>query len=204
MTKTISALIKAHSNDVNAIGAPGRAWLSYGALRTLSEEVATTLHQLGIGRGDRVAIVLPNGPEMATAFFCVAQAATTAPLNPAYKEDEYAYYLEDLQAKALIVAADYDGPALPAAQAKNVKVLRLSHDETGPAGAFTLSGTPIGGTPDTSVPQEDDIALILHTSGTTSRPKIVPLSQSNVFASANNIRISLALNAEDRCLSVMP
>ena len=204
MTKTISALIKAHSNDANAIGAPGRAWLSYGALRTLSEEVATKLHQLGIGRGDRVAIVLPNGPEMATAFFCVAQVATTAPLNPAYKEDEYAFYLEDLQAKALIVAADYDGPALPAAKAKNVNVLRLSHDETGPAGAFTLSGTPTSGTPDTSVPQEDDIALILHTSGTTSRPKIVPLSQSNVFASADNIRTSLALSAEDRCLSVMP
>lgn len=204
MTQTISALIKAHPQDANAIGAPGRAWLSYGALNALCDEVATTLHALGVGRGDRVAIVLPNGPEMATAFFSVAQAATTAPLNPAYKEDEYAFYLEDLQAKALIVAADYQGPALPAAEANGVGVLRLSHDEAGPAGAFTLSGSPIGGTPDTSAPQESDIALILHTSGTTSRPKIVPLSQSNVFASANNIRTSLALTPEDRCLSVMP
>ncbi|MGA1027286.1 MAG: AMP-binding protein, partial [Lutimaribacter sp.] len=69
MTDTISALIATHPAEAPAIGAPGRPWLSYGALRSLTSEIAHSLHGLGIGRGDRVAIVLPNGPEMATAFF---------------------------------------------------------------------------------------------------------------------------------------
>ena len=81
MSRTVSALIANHPAEAPAIGAPDRDWLSYGALRDLSADVAGTLHGLGIGRGDRVAIVLSNGPEMATAFFTVAQVATTAPLN---------------------------------------------------------------------------------------------------------------------------
>ena len=91
MADIISSLIAAHPEGANAIGAPNRPWLSYGGLRDLSNQVAQRLSNFGIGRGDRVAIVLPNGPEMATAFFTVAQVATTAPLNPAYREDEYAF-----------------------------------------------------------------------------------------------------------------
>ncbi|WP_299685445.1 acyl--CoA ligase [uncultured Tateyamaria sp.] len=204
MSNTLSALIAGHPGDAQAIGAPDRPWLTYGGLRALSAEVETTLHGLGIGRGDRVAIVLPNGPEMATAFLTVAQVATTAPLNPAYKEDEYGFYLEDLKAKALITAADDDGPAIRAATALGIAILRLSFDPTTPAGAFTLSGDTGFDPADTALPEADDVALILHTSGTTSRPKIVPLTQSNVAASARNIRASLALTPEDRCLSVMP
>ena len=98
MTDTISALLMRHPDDALALGAPGRDWLSYGGLRALSASVAASLHGAAIGRGDRVAIVLPNGPEMAAAFLTIAQTAVTAPLNPAYKEDEFAFYLEDLQA----------------------------------------------------------------------------------------------------------
>ena len=181
MTKTLSSLIFNHPDETPAIGAPGRAWLSYGRLRALSADVAATLHGIGIGRGDRVAIVLPNGPEMATAFFTIAQVATTAPLNPAYKEEEYAFYLGDLDAKALVFAEGYDGPAIAAAQAHGVAIVWLSHDPAGPAGAFTLSTETLLGQADETTPDEFDIALILHTSGTTSRPKIVPLSQSNVL-----------------------
>ncbi|SDI27784.1 acyl--CoA ligase [Lutimaribacter saemankumensis] len=204
MSRTVSALIANHPAEAPAIGAPDRDWLSYGALRDLSADVASTLHGLGIGRGDRVAIVLPNGPEMATAFFTVAQVATTAPLNPAYREEEYEFYLEDLKAKALIMADDYDGPALPAARKFGVAILRLSFDAAAPAGSFTLSSEQSLGACDTAQPAEDDVALILHTSGTTSRPKIVPLLQSNVYASAQNILESLALTPSDRCLNVMP
>lgn len=204
MTKTLAALISNHPDEALAIGAPGRNWLSYGRLRTLSADVAATLRGIGIGRGDRVAIVLPNGPEMATAFFAIAQVATTAPLNPAYTEEEYAFYLGDLDAKALVVPDDYDGPAIAAAQAHGVGIVRLSDDLAGPAGTFTLSSeTPLGHADETTL-DEFDVALILHTSGTTSRPKIVPLSQANVFASAGNIQESLALTPEDCCLSVMP
>ena len=203
MSETIAALIAGHGAEGNAIGAPERAWLTYGGLRDLSARVAEQLHGFGIGRGDRVAIVLENGPEMASAFVTVAQAAVTAPLNPAYRQDEYEFYLEDLKAKALIVADDYDGPALPAAAKFGIAILRLSVPAGAPAGAFTLSGEKVG-TADTSAPEVGDVVLILHTSGTTSRPKIVPLLQSNIGASARSIARSLALTPNDRCLNMMP
>ena len=204
MNKTIADLLSVQKPTSLAIGAPDRAWLTYGGLRDLSARVAADLHKFGIGRGDRVAIVLPNGPEMACAFVTIAQTAVTAPLNPAYRQEEYEFYLEDLQAKALVVMADYDGPALPAAEKFGVSILRLHVGTDDPAGAFSLTSETTAQAADSSAPQADDIALILHTSGTTSRPKIVPLPQSNVVASAQNIRASLALTQKDRCLNVMP
>lgn len=204
MTNTVSKLIESHRGDDIAIGAPGREWLTYQGLRELGADVAAALHGLGIGRGDRVAIVLPNGPEMASAFVTLAQTCTTAPLNPGYQFDEFVFYLEDLKAKAILIGVDDDGPAYQAAIRLGIAVLRLSFRECDAAGTFTLSSEASLGTADTNVPVEGDIALILHTSGTTSRPKIVPLTQGNVFASANNIRASLALDPKDRCLSVMP
>ena len=194
-------LIQQHPDTNQAIGAPGRDWMRYGELKALTQSVRQALRSAGIGASDRVAIVLPNGPEMATAFVTVAQSATTAPLNPAYKEDEFAFYLEDLKARAIILEAGYDGPARAAAKRFDMTVLELTATE--PAGSFTLSTTVTGDAPE-AVPGPDDVALILHTSGTTSRPKIVPLLHSNVAASAQNIAISLALTPEDCCLNVMP
>jgi acyl-CoA synthetase (AMP-forming)/AMP-acid ligase II len=204
MPDTLKALVADHPADAPALGAPGRDWLNYGGLRDLAGTVAGSLHAAGIGRGDRVAIVLPNGPEMASAFFTVGQSAVTAPLNPAYKEDEFAFYLEDLGAKAIVLDASDDGPAHKAAQSLGLTILRVTVAEGAPAGAFTLTAEGGGGTADTAAPVPEDVALILHTSGTTSRPKIVPLLQSNVAASAGNIATSLALTPADRCLNVMP
>ncbi|MCH2077301.1 MAG: AMP-binding protein [Rhodobacteraceae bacterium] len=199
--RTLAELIQQHPDTANAIGAPGREWMTYGDLKAQGESVKNALRSAGVGAKDRVAIVLPNGPEMAAAFVTVAQAATTAPLNPAYKEEEFAFYLEDLKARAIIVEAGYDGPALAAAKRYDLTVIKLTAAE--PAGTFTLS-TDVRGDAAGTLPASDDIALILHTSGTTSRPKIVPLLQSNVAASAENIRASLALTADDCCLNVMP
>ncbi|MBW4708212.1 acyl--CoA ligase [Roseobacter sp. YSTF-M11] len=203
MHKTIQSLLSEHDGSALAIGAPDRGWMTYECLRDLAHEVADALHGMGIGKGDRVAIVLPNGPEMAAAFVSIAQVATTAPLNPAYREEEYAFYLSDLKAKALVVAEDYDGAALGAAEKAGMMVIRLRVPVGSPAGYFTLSSEHSGivGKKDVS---PDDVALILHTSGTTSRPKIVPLLQSNVAASAEHVRMSLNLTPEDRCLNVMP
>lgn len=204
MAETFAKLLQDHDDVQVALGAPGRDWLTFGGLKAQAQKVASQLHSYGIGRGDRVAIVLPNGPEMASAFVTVAQAAVTAPLNPAYREEEFAFYLEDLKAKALIVAEDYDGPALAAAARFGLFVLRLHVADGAPAGAFDLQGDGTAGEADTAAPAADDTALILHTSGTTSRPKIVPLLQSNIVASARHIGTSLDLTPADRCLNVMP
>ncbi len=204
MTDTIGGLLVAHMGDGLALGAPGRGWLSYGGLRSLTEAVRGALHGAGIGRGDRVAIVLPNGPEMAAAFVTVAQSAVTAPLNPAYQETEFEFYLGDLRAKAIVLPEGYDGPALAVARRLGLTILWLARAPEAPAGSFALRAEGGGGGADAGPPEPDDIALILHTSGTTSRPKIVPLTQANVAASARHILASLELTPGDRCLNVMP
>ncbi len=203
MSSTLTSMLAAHAEDTPAIGASEKSWLTYGALRSLSQEVRTSLRANGIGAKDRVAIVLPNGAAMASAFITIAQAATTAPLNPNYREDEFAFYLEDLTAKAIVLEAGYSGAAEAAARRQGLAILRLQQDST-VAGKFSLTGEGAGDEGDDNVPDQDDIALILHTSGTTSRPKIVPLLQSNVTASARNIAVSLNLTSSDRCLNVMP
>ncbi|WP_223421276.1 acyl--CoA ligase [Tateyamaria pelophila] len=204
MAQTLSALLAAHDGALPALGAPDRAWLSYDALRQLSTDVAAGLAGFGITSGDRVAIVLPNGPEMAAAFVTIAQAATTAPLNPAYKQDEYEFYLDDLSAKALVVMAGENGPAVAAATKLGMLILRVDVGLDAPAGHFTLSADSTATPVEAKAVTEDDVALILHTSGTTSRPKIVPLLHRNLAASALNIKTALALTPEDRCMNVMP
>jgi acyl-CoA synthetase (AMP-forming)/AMP-acid ligase II len=196
----IHALAKG-ADDAPAIGAPERAALTFAGLRALCTDVVVGLNSRGIGPGDRVAIVLPNGPEMATAFAAIACGAATAPLNPAYRAEEFEFYLSDLKPKALVLQKGDDTPARTVAEKLNIAVIELVPGD-GAAGDFTLSGLAAGGAPRWSGP--DDVALILHTSGTTSRPKMVPLSNRNVIASAGNIGRFLALTPADRCLNIMP
>ena len=201
---TIFDLMGAATASAPALAAPERSVLDHAGLRAHITATVTALNALGIGRGDLVAIVLPNGPEMASAFTAIACAATTAPLNPAYRQDEFEFYISDLKAKALIVAQGDETPARAAAAKLDIPVLEITHQPQQPAGLFEFVNTT-GGTPvSTGLAQADDIALVLHTSGTTSRPKIVPLMHSNVTASAQNIQTTLALSAEDCCLNMMP
>jgi acyl-CoA synthetase (AMP-forming)/AMP-acid ligase II len=196
--------IAAGSDRAPAVAAPERAPLTHGGLRRLMARTADRLAELGIGRGDRVALVLPNGPEMATAFVSVAAAAATAPLNPAYRAEELEFYLGDIGAAALLVTDTEDGPAVAVAERLGLPVLRLIADGEGPAGGFAIEGPPAPAprTAETATP--DDIALLLHTSGTTSRPKLVPLTHANLLASAANIGRTLSLTPDDRCLNIMP
>jgi acyl-CoA synthetase (AMP-forming)/AMP-acid ligase II len=202
--RTLRGLIASGLNDAVAIAAHDAPPLTYAALRALVERSIRSLNDLGVGRGDRVGIVLPNGPEMATAFLCVASAAASAPFNPAYRQDEFEFYLEDINAKALIVEAGSTSPAILAAEKLGVKLITLTPEPEAGAGAFRLSGSAIGAADRPGPADADDVALILHTSGTTSRPKIVPLTQANIWTSARNIAASLELSANDRALNVMP
>ena len=192
------------ADDAVALAAPSAKPMTYAGLRELACETGAALAGFGAGRGDRVAIVLPNGPEMAAAFLSVASHAASAPLNPNYKADEFEFYLSDLGAKLLIVEQGSTSPSVEAAKKLGVKIVTLAPEPDRGAGSFTLSGKP-GATPATQGEAgAEDVALVLHTSGTTSRPKIVPLSQRNLCASGWNIAHTLKLTPADRCLSIMP
>ena len=162
------------------------------------------LNASGIGRNDRVAIVLPDGPEMVVAFLSIAAGATSAPLNPSYRAPEFEFHLSDLRAKALVVLGGTNSPAVEVARNRAIGLIEITPLASEPAGLFTMSGkqNPSNGPIGFAAP--GDIALLLHTSGTTSRPKLVPLTQVNICSSARSIRDSLELAEGDRCLSVMP
>ncbi|MDE2006855.1 MAG: AMP-binding protein [Rhodospirillales bacterium] len=203
---TVRDLLAGGAAEAPAIGAPGRQALTYGGLRALADRTIATLNAMGIGRNDRVAIVAPNGPEMAAAFVAIAAGATTAPLNPAYKQDEFDFYLSDLNARALVIPRGMESPARAVAAARGIPVVALVATADGAAGDFVLEPeTPLAGTAAAPGPaQAEDVALVLHTSGTTSRPKIVPLRQVNVTASAYHIGATLRLAPDDVCLNIMP
>jgi acyl-CoA synthetase (AMP-forming)/AMP-acid ligase II len=193
--QTLRTLLSEAPAAANALYAPNSTELSYGALRDLIDESLTALRAIGIAAGDRVAIVLPNGPEMGTTLLAVACAATTAPLNPAYRTDEFEFFLTDLGAKALEVARKLGIP-----------MLALHGQPQLGAGRFTLDCSTVSavGAAPMRESAPEDVALVLHTSGTTSRPKIVPLSHQNLCASARNIRNSCRLGPKDRGLNIMP
>src|SRR4051812_6632405 len=185
---TIRELLDVGQADAPAIIVPGGRTLSYADLRKQVDSLAGQLHTLGIGRNDRVAIVLPNGPAMAIMFLTVAGCATAAPLNPAYREEEFRFYLDDLGAAALVTLPN-DMPAAHAAAPASAMRLSL----VGEPGSYSLQkdGVDVAASAPVYAP-ENDVALVLHTSGTTARPKIVPLTQLNMTTSAGNIKNALA------------
>jgi oxalate---CoA ligase len=172
--------------------APGLPPWSYGELLRHVEVTERAVRAAGIGPDGTVAVVLPNGPEMAAAFLGVASAARCAPLDPGSTRAEVVDALTDLGAGAVVVAEGVAGPAREAATALGVVALELSSETAGP---------PVVAGPR---PGPDDIALLLRTSGTTARPKQVPLTHANLLTSAANVARTLALTDEDRCLNLMP
>jgi oxalate---CoA ligase len=207
MNSVLAQLIQAQAArcpEAPALLAPGREPLRYGELHAAVADIARTLTRLGVKSSDRVALVCSNGPEMAMAFLGIAGHAACAPLNPAYRASELEFYLADLCPRAVVVQAGLDSAVRSVASAQGIPILELTPRLSGPAGGFDLAGAAGPAVQDARGPQLDGIALLLHTSGTTSRPKLVPLTQANLCASARNIADSLQLSETDRCLNVMP
>ncbi|MGQ0702039.1 MAG: acyl--CoA ligase [Gemmatimonadales bacterium] len=209
-TTTIPSLLDAGRADAPALNSVEGAGLSYGELRAFIARIGAELGSHGIGPDDRVAIVLDNGPQMAAAFLAVASCATAAPLNPAYRAEEFEFYLNDLDARLLMTSADKESPSLSVAQRLGIPVARLHPTPDRGAGSFDLTFEPSPTPhspfhlPEARLPTPESVALVLHTSGTTSRPKLVPLSHRNLVTSARNVAESLALTAEDKGLVIMP
>jgi acyl-CoA synthetase (AMP-forming)/AMP-acid ligase II len=172
--------------------------VTYGGLRNQVEALAEGLAAAGVRRNDRVGIAVPAGLLTIVCFLAASVAGTAAPLNPAYTEEEFRFYLGDTAARVLVLPRDGADEARRAAGGA-VKVLTADMDS---AGTVRLSGTGRG--PSVGLPSVDDVALILHTSGSTARPKRVPLTHANLSISARNVARTYRLAQDDVSLCVMP
>jgi acyl-CoA synthetase (AMP-forming)/AMP-acid ligase II len=176
---------------------------AHRALNDQVEALASMVRQSDLQPGQAVAIVLPNGLEYLAAFLAVTRARLiAAPLNPAYKPEEFRFYLEDIAARAIIVPAE----AHPICEVARALGLPAWSAARGAHGQVRLEGEGLAA-PARAVPEPprpDDTALFLHTSGTTSRPKGVPLTHGNLLASIRNIAGHYRLTAADIGLVVMP
>src|SRR5262245_33376167 len=202
MTSTLMNLWSREFASRPAVFIPDGPEVTYGQLQQQIEAVAAALRAGGVRAGEPVAIVLPNNLEFLVAFLATTWVrAAAAPLNPGYKVEEFRFYLEDAGARAVIVPPG-DHPAREAA-----RQLQLPTWECGLAQGRPLVQRQAGqvvANPDRSEPTAGDAALFLHTSGTTSRPKGVPLTHGNLMASIANIAATYQLTPRDRSLIVMP
>lgn len=182
-----------------AILAPGEAPITYSRLLDSVRSISEWLRTNGLDRRHRTALILKDGPEMAILFLGISSIMACAPLNPNYTSDEYRFYLSDLRIDAVIVQ---DGllPAIEAAQAIGAKVIPLSQI------IEIMEQDGSGTRPEQSeyTARNEDIALLLHTSGTTSKPKIVPITHANIYSSIRYFMESMRLTEADRCLNASP
>ena len=177
--------------------------LTYENLRSVVSRIGNQLAFINVGPGDSVGIVTPNGPEAATIFISVASFATAAPLNPVYTKDEFKFYLQDLNAKVLLVLENSGSEAVAAATELGIKIIKIRPQHL-PGDITLIRDGCILETSLATKNQAKDVSLILHTSGTTSRPKIVPLTSDNICVSARNIARTLKLTKKDCYLNIMP
>jgi acyl-CoA synthetase (AMP-forming)/AMP-acid ligase II len=199
---TLAGLIADAGSCEPAILAPALgAAVSYRSLSDQVERLATSLRRSGLQPGDCVSIVLPNGLESIVVFLALTRARlVAAPLNPAYKADELHFYMEDAQTR-VVIAESTNTAVREAADKLRLPLLTASASRDG---IVEISALDSNGQGSAETPQPDDVALFLHTSGTTSRPKGVPLTHGNVLRSARNIARHYALSPQDRSLMVMP
>ena len=189
-----------HNDDNIALTSETNSKLLYGELKLFVNNISRQLAGNGITNKDRAAIILPNGPYMASSFLAISSYMSAAPLNPAYKTNEYEFYLKDLSPKIVIVEPNSKNNVIEVAKKLKIPVCEIKIQKDSPSGLFDLFEK----SSEYSLPEENDEALVLHTSGTTSRPKIVPLTNKNIFSSAVNISKSLELSEIDHCLNIMP
>lgn len=209
---SIMALIARHARrdpDAVALLAPDRSPLDFGGLM---REVARTVDffsALGLARGSRIGVALPNGPEVAVVLLAATDCATCAPLNPLSDEAQSRHLLPVLRLDVLIAPAGETSPLIEIADALGVPVVRLTFSPADPAGVFELSvpggarcvaPTPLAVAPATP----EDVVLLLHTSGTTALPKVAPFTRRYVVELADARARVVRMSSSDRCLCVVP
>lgn len=205
--RVLRALVECHAQTAPhavAITGPGSPPVDYRQLFGQIVDIEKYLRSYGIGRGDRVATVVGNGPRAATVVLGIASSANCVPLNPQMPAREFAALLSGLPAKALVVDADLNTAAVEAANILGISIIEIQGLLQGCAGALRRDSADEVESLCQANAQLDSVALTLHTSGTTAKPKQVPLTHANLICSARNSAIALGLSPADRCLNVMP
>ncbi len=198
--KTLLEVIQQAPGSATAVILPEQAIkVTYSQLREQVQSVADSFASAGIAPGDRVAMSLPNGLDTIVCFLAASIAGTAAPLNPGYRYDEFLFYLEDTNAKLLVVPPQGADEARRAAAERKVPVITA---EVTADGKVQLSPSAKGKA--AAPPDPDAIALVLHTSGSTGRPKRVPLRHRNLAISSQNIVGTYNLGPNDVALVAMP
>ncbi|EOO01907.1 putative peroxisomal-coenzyme a synthetase protein [Phaeoacremonium minimum UCRPA7] len=190
---------------------PKALTVTYQGLAKEVTSFQSKLAAIGITTASPVSIATVNSYEFIVSFLAASwQRAIAAPLNPAYKQGEFEFYIEDVKSAIVLVprgAVQADSPAVRAAKKFNAAIAECYWDDGKQEVALDVKdlGQLKGkGKEQMLKAQPDDIALVLHTSGTTSRPKVVPLSHRNLTRTMANIQKTYELTAQDRTMLVMP
>ncbi|MEU1034041.1 long-chain fatty acid--CoA ligase [Streptomyces mirabilis] len=175
------------------------AVVSYRALDQGSAHLAGLLDNHGVKPGDRVAIMLPNVPEFALAYFGVLRAGgIVVPMNPLLKSREIAYYLGDSGARLLFAWHAFADEARAGAQQAEAEVVVVS------PGAFDSLLASAPSVEDVADLHEDDTAVILYTSGTTGQPKGAELTHANLTRNCDIAGELVQLTADDVIFGGLP
>src|SRR5262249_5334042 len=187
--------------DRDAVLAPGRPSLTYADLAARADDAARRLRGLGVSRTDRVAVICHGGAEAAGAMISVAAGAVCVPFNPAYTASELQVCFAEMGISALVTHPDMDSAARDTARARGIPVIDdLCSWPLRAGAAKPARQRDIGG----EFASETDDAFIMLTSGSTSRPKMVPLTHAAVCLSAHNVAAVMRLEPRDRLLNVLP
>ena len=213
-------LLRANSNSIAILPTiQDNKFVTFGNLLNIVNKTQLVLYALGLKPQANIALSIKDGPKMASMFLAIASNFVACPLNPSYTKDEFVFYFKDLNINTVITEKNTSEPLLLAAKEARVNVQYLD-DDTGEI-IFNQKSSEQNNPSENYVedddnnialslqkvdfnPKSNDIALILHTSGTTSRPKMVPLTHKNIIASAHNISKTLNLKSIDKCLNIMP
>ncbi len=176
---------------------------TYAGLQDWLNSYKDLFMKMGVGPGTRIAILVESGLELAMSHLLITGYCSSAPLNKRYTKAEHQFYLDDIKVDYILAQAGDKNEIEDLIEDRDIGILTIDNGQSGRHKVELVrkkqqpcvSGEERG---------EEDTGLILHTSGTTSRPKKVLLSQSQMWRSATGIQSRLEIGPDDTSLNMMP